>query len=256
MIVNLFVCAIGMVIGSYLNVVIHRLPREISTVLPRSRCPRCRAPIHAWDNIPVLSYLLLRGRCRHCGGTISWRYPMVELATGLCFVASARLVGGSFFEMFVSCVFSAAMIVLAMIDLDHYILPDVITLPGIVVGLFCQPWLVNWPWPPLLAAVVGAIAGGALLYTIGWLWERLRGVWGMGVGDAKMIAMIGAFLGWQGAAFTLFLSSLGGAVVGVSILVAGRLNTEAKLPFGVFLGPAALVYLFFGRGILAAVYGF
>lgn len=254
-VLNFLFCAFGMVIGSYLNVVIHRLPRGISTVLPRSRCPRCRAPIHAWDNVPVLSYLLLRGHCRHCGGAISWRYPAVELATGLCFVASLRLVGGTPFEIAVSCAFSSAMIALAMIDLDHYILPDAITLPGIAVGLALQPWLTDSPWPTWPSALLGALAGGVLIYAAGWLWERLRGVWGMGVGDAKMLAMIGAFQGVQGAAFTLFLSSLAGAVVGVSLLATRKMSTGSKLPFGVFLGPSALIFLFFGRRIVLAIYG-
>lgn len=239
--------AFGLVIGSYLNVVVHRLPRGISTVLPRSRCPRCRAPIRVWDNLPVLSYLLLRGRCRHCGGGIPWRYPLVELLTGACFVASSRHFEGRWIDFVVGCAFSAAMITLAMIDLENFILPDVITLPGIAVGLLVQPLL---SWSTLVEALVGVVGGSLALYAVGWIWELVRGVWGMGIGDVKMIAMVGAFLGWQGVVFTLFVGSMSGAAVGLGLLVAGRLNQEAKLPFGVFLAFGALVHLFFGRAII------
>ncbi len=239
--------AFGLVLGSYLNVVVHRLPQGVSTVLPRSRCPRCRAPISAWDNLPVLSYLLLRGRCRHCGGTIPWRYPLVELLTAICFVASARHFAGSWFEVAVGCAFCAAMITLAMIDLENFILPDVITLPGFVIGLLLQPFL---SWSTLPSALIGAIGGSVALYAIGWIWEIVRGVWGMGLGDVKMILMVGAFLGWQGVVFTLFAGSMSGAVVGLGLLATGRLHQEGKLPFGVFLAFGAVMYLFFGRTIL------
>lgn len=239
--------AFGLVIGSYLNVVVHRLPLGVSTVLPRSRCPRCRAPIRAWDNLPVLSYLLLRGRCRHCGGGIPWRYPLVELLTGVCFVASSRHFEGRWIDFVVGCAFSAAMITLAMIDLENFILPDVITLPGIIVGLLVQPFL---SWSTLVEALVGVIGGSLALYAVGWIWELVKGVWGMGIGDVKMIAMVGAFLGWQGVVFTLFVGSMSGAAVGLGLLAAGRLNQEAKLPFGVFLAFGALVYLFMGRAII------
>jgi leader peptidase (prepilin peptidase) / N-methyltransferase len=239
--------AFGLVIGSYLNVVVHRLPRGLSTVLPRSRCPRCRAPIRAWDNLPVLSYLLLRGRCRHCGGGIAWRYPLVELLTGVCFVASSRHFEGLWLEVAVSCAFCAAMITLAMIDVEHLILPDAITLPGIVLGLVLQPFL---SWSTVAAALIGALGGSLALYALGWIWELVKGVWGMGLGDVKMIAMIGAFLGWKGVVFTLFLGSLSGAAVGLALMAAGRLHQEQKLPFGVFLAFGALVYLFSGHAIL------
>jgi leader peptidase (prepilin peptidase)/N-methyltransferase len=241
--------AFGLVIGSYLNVVVHRLPRGVSTVLPRSRCPRCRAPIRPWDNLPVLSFLLLRGRCRHCGGGIPWRYPLVELSTGVCFVASARHFAGQWLEFVVACGFCAAMIALAMIDLENFILPDAITLPGIVIGLAVQPFL---SWSTLVEALIGAVGGSLALYAVGWTWELVRGVWGMGLGDVKMIAMIGAFLGWQGVVFTLFAGSMSGAAVGLGLMAAGRLNQEKKLPFGVFLAFGALTYLFFGRSIILA----
>lgn len=253
---QLAAAAAGLVIGSYLNVVIHRLPRRISTVLPRSRCPRCRALIRAWENIPVLSFLLLRGRCRRCGGVISWRYPLVEAATAVCFAASAASftpagvpAGAPAAASLIAAAFCAAMIVLAMIDLEHYILPDVITLPGIAVGLALQPWI---PWATFGEALAGAALGAAVLYAVGWLWYRFRGAWGMGLGDVKMLAMIGAFLGWKGVVATLFLGSASGSLVGALAMVTGRMHLRSKLPFGFFLALGAIFTLFVGRGLLDA----
>ena len=250
---QLVAAAVGLVIGSYLNVVVHRLPRRISTVLPRSRCPRCRALIRAWDNIPLLSFLVLRGRCRHCGGVIPWRYPLVEASTAACFMASFAAFAGpsgvpAWRETLLACLFCSAMIVLAMIDLEHYILPDVLTLPGIAVGLALQPWI---PWSTFGEAVLGAVLGGAVLYAVGWLWHRFRGVWGMGLGDAKMLAMIGAFLGWKGVVSTLFVASLVGSLVGLGAMLAGRMHLRSKLPFGAFLSLGAVFSLFVGRDLLA-----
>ncbi len=251
---QLAAAAAGLVIGSYLNVVIHRLPRRISTVLPRSRCPRCRSPIRAWENVPVISFLLLGGRCRHCGGVISWRYPLVEAATAACFAASfASFAGPAGVPLWraslIACVFCAAMIVLAMIDLEHYILPDAITLPGIAVGLALQPWI---PWTSFGEALAGALLGGLVLYAVGWLWYRFRGAWGMGLGDVKMLAMIGAFLGWKGVVATLFLGSVSGSLVGGLAMLTGRLHLKSKLPFGFFLALGAIFTLFVGRGLLDA----
>lgn len=243
----IIVCAAGLVIGSYLNVVIHRLPRRISTVLPSSRCPRCRALIPPWANIPVLSYLLLRGRCRSCGGAISWRYPLVETVTAICFLASYRSFGAAWVAVALAAAFCAAMIVLAMIDLEHYILPDVITLPGIVIGLLLQRWI---PWATLGEALVGAALGAGMLYAVGWLWYRFRGVSGMGLGDVKMLAMVGAFLGWKGVVATLFLGSLSGSLVGGTAMITGRMHLQSKLPFGFFLSLGAILTLFVGRDLL------
>lgn len=247
----LYFAALGLLVGSYLNVVIYRLPRRISTVLPRSRCPRCLFPIRPWDNIPLVSYLLLRGRCRHCGMRIALRYPLIEALTGVCFLM-CYLRFGITFEGLVAAGFCASMVVLAMIDLEHYLLPDVVTLPGIVLGLALQPWL-SWTTPR--AALLGALLGAGLLYAVAWGWYLIRGVWGMGMGDVKMLAMIGAFLGWGGVLVTLFLSSLGGSLVGGALLLQGRLKMQSKLPFGVFLGFAALGVLFFGRQLLTEYLG-
>ena len=243
---DVYVVLFGLVVGSYLNVVIFRLPRQISTVLPRSRCPRCRAAIRPWDNLPLLSYLVLRGRCRHCGARISWRYPLVEVLTAVCFLLSARR-----FELLadslVAAVFCSAMIVLAMIDLEHYILPDVITKPGILVGLLLQLW-VSWSTPQ--AALIGIALGAGVIAAVSWGWYCLKGVHGMGFGDVKMLAMIGAFLGWQGVVGTLLLGSLTGSLAGLVLMLRGRAGLGSKLPFGVFLALGAVLTLFFGREML------
>jgi len=249
---TLYFAALGLLVGSYLNVVIYRLPRRISTVLPRSRCPRCLFPIRPWDNIPLLSYLVLRGRCRHCGMVIPWRYPAIEAMTGVCFALCYHRFGGVTLEALVAAGFCAVMVVLAMIDMEHYVLPDVLTLPGIVLGLVLQPWL-SWTTPR--AALLGALAGAGILYAVAWGWYFFRGVWGMGMGDVKMLAMIGAFLGWSGVLVTLFLSSLGGSLVGGALLLKGRMRMQSKLPFGAFLGFAAIGVLFFGRQLLAGYLG-
>lgn len=247
-----YVAAVGLIVGSYLNVVIYRLPRRLSTTLPRSRCPRCRAPIRPLDNIPVLSFLLLGGRCRHCGLAIPWRYPAIELLTAVCFVASLERFGPTA-EAIGAAGFCSLMIVLGMIDLEHFILPDVITLPGIVLGLAVQPWL---GWASLRDAAIGAGLGALVLYAVAWGWYWWKGVWGMGLGDVKMLAMVGAFLGWKGVVVTLFLSSLAGSLVGVALIATGRLQMQSRLPFGVFLALAAVAALFAGQALIDLYLGF
>ena len=238
---------LGLIVGSYLNVVIFRLPRRISTVLPRSRCPRCRAAIRPWDNIPLLSYLLLLGRCRQCGASIPWRYPLVEALTAFCFFLIQRRFDLPM-DIFVAGAFCAAMIVLAMIDLEHYLLPDVITKPGIVAGLMVQYWV---SWSTLTDAVLGALLGAGVLAALTWGWYWWKGVHGMGFGDIKMLAMVGAFLGWKGVVATLLIGSLTGSVVGLAQIFRGRMALKSKLPFGVFLALGAVVTLFYGRDLMA-----
>ena len=244
--IALYIAACGLIVGSYLNVVIYRLPRRMSTVLPRSRCPRCRAPIRPLDNIPVLSYLLLGGRCRRCGVPIHWRYPAIETLNALCWVGCWERFGPAV-ETLVAAGFCSLMIVLAMIDLEHFILPDILTLPGIVVGLALQGFL---PWATWQEALVGVFTGGGVLLVVAWGWYWWKGIWGMGLGDVKMLAMVGAFLGWRGVVVTLFVSSLGGSLAGVVLILAGRMQMQSKLPFGVFLALAAILALFFGDAVL------
>lgn len=238
----------GLVVGSYLNVVIFRLPRRISTVTPRSRCPRCRALIRPWDNVPLLSYLLLRGRCRRCGAGISWRYPLVEALTAACFFLCQRRFD-TLADILIGAAFCAAMIVLAMIDLEHYLLPDSITLPGIVAGLVLQFQI---SWCTIWDAVLGVLLGAGVLAALTWGWYWWKGVHGMGFGDIKMLAMVGAFLGWQGVVATLLIGSLVGSVVGVGQVLRGRMGMKSKLPFGVFLALGAVATLLYGREMAAA----
>lgn len=232
----------GMIIGSFLNVVIYRLPRGLSTVFPRSRCPRCRVAIPPWDNIPVFSFLFLGGRCRRCGLRISWRYPAIEVLTGLLFMLCLNRFLFTQTGL-IAALFCCLMVVLAMIDYDHYILPDVITLPGIVLGLLLQPWI---PWVDFRDALWGVALGAGGLFALVWIWYLWKGVWGMGLGDVKMLAMVGAFLGWQGVLVTIFLASLAGSLVGGVLILLRRMDMQSKLPFGVFLSIAALYALFFG----------
>lgn len=247
LLVDLYAAAFGLVIGSYLNVVIHRLPREESTVLPRSRCPRCGTQLRARDNLPLVSFLLLRGRCRECKAPISWRYPLVEAATGALFVGCVEAFGISW-QAAVAALFGAAMIALAGIDLEHFLLPDVITLPGLAIGLLVS---LGAGWIDWRDSLLGAAIGGGGLWLLRQAWLVLRKEEGMGLGDVKMLAMVGAFLGWQGVLVTVFLGSLAGALFGLTLIAAGRLDLGSRLPFGVFLAGAAIVALFAGPALVA-----
>jgi len=244
--IDLYAALLGFVTGSFLNVVIHRLPRGASVVRPRSRCPYCDGPIRALDNVPVLSWVLLRGRCRRCSAPISARYPMIEGLTGLLFVACVERFGPSA-EAIAAAVFCSLLLALAAIDLDHFLLPDRITLPAIAVGWLLQPWL---PTTSFLDAVVGALVGAGALILLINVWYWLRDEESMGLGDVNMLAMIGAFLGWQGVASTLFFASFLGAVVGLGLVAARRLTLKGKLPFGFFLALAALLSLFAGEALV------
>lgn len=247
---DVYAALLGLIAGSYLNVVVHRLPRGLSTVRPRSACPACGAPIRALDNLPLLSFALLRGRCRHCRAPIAWRYPLVEAATAALFVACLERFGPSL-GCLAAALFCCLMIALGLIDLEHLILPDRLTLPGIAAGLALQPWL---DWGGLRQAVLGAVLGAAVLLAIWGAWYLLRREEGMGLGDAKMLALIGAFLGWKGMLVTLFLASLAGALIGMALIWRGRAGLRSMLPFGSFLALGGLAALFAGRA-LAAWYG-
>jgi leader peptidase (prepilin peptidase)/N-methyltransferase len=247
LLIDLYAAALGLVIGSYLNVVIHRLPREESTVVPRSRCPRCGTPLRARDNLPLVSFLLLRGRCRRCKAPISWRYPLIEAATGALFVACVEAFGISW-RTAAAAAFGAALIALAGIDFEHFLLPDAITLPGIAAGLLIS---LGAGWIDWRDSLLGALVGGGGLWLLRQAWLLLRHEEGMGLGDVKMLAMVGAFLGWQGVLVTVFLGSLAGALFGLTLIAAGRLDLGSRLPFGVFLAAGALVALFAGPALVA-----
>jgi len=226
---------LGLAVGSFLNVCIHRLPRRQSLVSPGSRCPRCGYGLRWFDNIPVVSYVLLRGRCRKCREPIPVRYPAVELATMALFVANGAVFGWTPL-LAARVVFACAMVALFAIDLEHHLLPDAITLPGVAVGLALGLVLP----PGLKDALIGALAGGGVLWLIGEAYYRYSGHEGMGGGDVKMLAMIGAFLGWPGMLVTLVLSSIAGSLVGVIVIAAKRGGMKYALPYGTFLALGAL----------------
>jgi leader peptidase (prepilin peptidase) / N-methyltransferase len=263
----------GAVIGSFLNVVIHRVPIEESIVFPNSRCPSCGAAIAVYDNIPVLSYLALRGKCRGCKEHISFRYPAVELLTAALFVAVAWHDGFTPALPF-DLIFVAALVALVFIDAEHMILPNVITYPGIVFALLARiaiPYLMGRPyfddipslsggaladmpvWVVSLAgALIGALIGGGSLWLMGWTWEKLRGIEAMGLGDVKMMFMVGAYLGWRLTILTIFVGVLTGSVIGIMLMARqGQRNMQLLLPFGVFLGLGAVAALLFGAPIVA-----
>ncbi len=241
----------GAIIGSFLNVCIARLPEGRSIVRPGSQCPTCQVPIAWYDNVPILSYVLLGGRCRTCRTRISAIYPAVEILTGALAVALYLRLGPTLaFAGY--CVFAAALVVITFIDLDHQIIPDVISLPGIVVGLAFS--LVS-PLVTPIDALLGVLVGGGILLAVAWLYQTLRGIEGMGGGDVKLLAMIGAFLGWQSIFVTLFVGSVIGSLIGVGVMMYQRADTKLAIPFGPFLACGALVYLFFGDRILAFYFG-
>lgn len=247
-----YVGVFGLIVGSYLNVLIHRLPQGMSTVKPRSRCPVCEAPIRALDNLPVLSFLLLRGRCRSCGAKISWRYPLLELATALLFVACVIAYGLSL-QALMAAVFCCLMVALAMIDMDHMILPDKITWPGIAVGLLFHALFVvvyGLSWRHMLGPLFGAALGGGLPLAIWALWWLIRKEEGLGLGDAKMMALIGAFLEWKALLVAFFFAVLAGSIVGLALMSRSGEGLRTRLPFGTFLALGGLIALFAGPAII------
>ena len=262
----------GAIIGSFLNVVIHRVPLEESIVFPNSRCPSCGAVIAFYDNIPVLSWMMLGAKCRGCKERISFRYPAVELLTGLLFVAVAMHDGLSAALPF-DLIFVSALVALIFIDAEHMILPNVITYPGMVFAVIARlaiPYLTGtWHfddlpslaqgafagmpvWVTSLAgAAIGALIGGGSLWLMGWTWEKLRGIEAMGLGDVKMMFMVGAYLGWRLTILTIFVGVLTGSIIGVAMMARQRdRNMQMLLPFGIFLGLGAIGSLLFGSHLV------
>jgi leader peptidase (prepilin peptidase)/N-methyltransferase len=262
----------GAVIGSFLNVVIHRVPLEESIVFPNSRCPSCGGAIAFYDNIPVLSWVMLGAKCRSCKERISFRYPAVELLTAVLFVGVAWHAGLSAALPF-DLIFASALLVLVFIDAEHMILPNVITYPGIVFAVVARiaiPYLTgtfhfddvpslshgalaNMPIGvvSLAGALIGALIGGGSLWLMGWTWEKLRGIEAMGLGDVKMMFMVGAYLGWRLTILTIFVGVLTGSVIGIVLMARkGQRNMQMLLPFGVFLGLGAVAALLFGAPLV------
>ena len=237
---------LGLAVGSFLNVCIHRLPRHASIMRPRSRCPQCDYELRWYDNIPVVSYALLRGRCRQCGTGISVRYPIVEVLTLAVFLLHYVVFGWSAL-LAVRLIFACALIVLFAIDLEHHLLPDAITLPGIAAGL-----IFSLVVPPgIVDSFIGTIVGGGVLWAIGEAYYRFAGQEGMGGGDVKMLAMVGAFLGWKLVIVTLFLSSILGSVIGLVVIASRRGGMKHALPYGTFIALGALVASLYGEQIVA-----
>ncbi len=243
----------GLVLGSFLNVCIHRIPEEgASIVRPPSHCPSCGKGIRFYDNVPLVSYILLRGRCRHCGEAISSRYPVVELATGLLSLG-LMLRHGPGAPYALSLAFVSGLLVVSFIDLQHQIIPDVISKPGVALGIVAS---VVPGWPVYWAnALIGAGAGGGSLLVVRWAYERLTGKEGMGLGDVKLLAMIGAWMGWRDLPFVILASSLLGILIGGTALLVARRGLRVRIPFGPFLALGALLMFFFGPEVRALYYG-
>lgn len=265
--ITVFVLLFGLIVGSFLNVCIIRLPTGGSIAHPPSHCPRCGQGISFYDNIPVLSFLLLRGKCRRCGEAISLRYPVVELINGLVYLLVLHEFGISG-EALLVMLLCSSLIVITFIDYDHQIIPDVITLPGMIAGLLFAPLFMSELASPLpfglghllpqtgpyltgfLNSLIGLILGGGPLLAIGWTWEKLRKVEAMGGGDIKLMGMVGSFLGWKCALLTIMLGAVAGSVAGISLIVFKQHNMEKVIPFGPFLAVGAFASAFYGGEII------
>ncbi len=254
---------LGAIVGSFLNVCIFRMPREKSIVRPGSSCPGCGAPIRFYDNIPLLSYLILRGKCRKCGEPISIRYPAVELLTALLFAALVGIFGLSV-DAAAALILACLLIVISFIDLEFQIIPDILSLGGLLLGVllslvrtppfFDQEILVSFrSLPAILQSLLGVLLGGGILYAIARLYELVRKTQGMGGGDIKLLAMIGAFCGITGVVFSLVAGSIVGALVGLPLMLIKGQGTKYAVPFGPFLSLGALLYVFAGDTLINAI---
>lgn len=263
-----FIFAVGAIVGSFLNVVIHRVPLEQSVVFPNSACPKCKNAIKPYDNIPIFSWLILGGKCRNCKEKISARYPAVELLNGLLWILVYSQIGFNPF-LPVCLIFVTTTLALIFIDAENMILPDVITYPLLVFALivriafplaFSATYFSDLRFAPfaslnqyplwavsLGAAILGGIVGGGFLWLVGEVWERLRGVEAMGFGDVKMMFGVGALLGWRLTLLSIFLGAFAGALIGIAF----KKNLQDKLPFGIFLGIGSILSLLFGEQLIS-----
>ena len=249
--IGALVTVLGACVGSFLNVCIYRLPRHESLMWPGSRCTRCARALAWYENVPVVSWVLLRGRCRTCREPVSWMYPIVEVITALTFLSGYLLYGISAIGA-VRVLFACALIVLFVTDLQHKILPNVITVPGIVVGFVLSLFLP----PGWRDSLIGIAIGGGTLFAIAEAYYRLRGLEGLGMGDVKLLGMIGAFLGWKLVLLTLVFASFAGSIAGVILIASGRGSMKYALPFGTYLAVAALVAAIWGTPIVDWYLGF
>lgn len=269
----IFIFAFGAIVGSFLNVVIHRVPNEESIVFPNSACPKCGNLIKAYDNIPVISWLILGGKCRNCKEKIASRYPLVELMTAFLYLIVYWQIGFNWY-LPVCLIFVSAMVSLIFIDAEHMILPNVITYPLLIFALlvrilfpifFTAEYFADLQHAPinnfaeyplwvvsLIGAFFGALVGGGSLWLVGELWKRLRGVDAMGLGDVKMMAAVGALLGWRLTLISIFLGAFSGAVIGVFMIARSKdKDFQAQIPFGIFLGIGSVIALLFGEQLVS-----
>jgi len=241
-----FAFVFGAVVGSFLNVCIYRMPKDESVVFPPSHCPQCNYQIRWYDNIPLLSYLLLRGKCRGCGTRISPQYPLVELVNAVLTLLLFNRFGVSlsFLALFLFC---SALVVVTFIDIEHQIIPDEISLSGIIVGFLFSFFL---PFNSWLSSLIGILLGGGSLLLVAYGYQWLSGREGMGGGDIKLLAMIGAFLGWRAVPFVIFSASLFGSVLGVTMMLAQKKDSKLAIPFGPYLSFGAVLYVFYGPQLI------
>ena len=241
----------GLCVGSFLNVCIYRLPLNRSIVRPGSSCPSCGMAIRWYDNIPILSYLILRGRCRHCQSAFSFRYPAIEALTG-GFALIALYAFGPTTNALVHFLFFSVLITITFIDLDHRIIPDAISLPGIPLFFGLAFLVPNMTWQE---SAMGIAVGGGSLWLVAFIYERLTGNTGMGGGDVKLLAMMGAFIGWKGVLFTVFFSSLTGSVIGITLMLIQKGNMKLAIPYGPFLATGGIVYTLWGVPLIVWYWG-
>jgi leader peptidase (prepilin peptidase)/N-methyltransferase len=246
LLMNCLIFIFGAVVGSFLNVCIFRIPVKTSIIKPLSQCPHCHHPVYFYDNIPIISFIMPRGKCRDCGGKISWRYPLVELITA-ALALLLFLQFGLTLKFLTFFIFTAVLIVITFIDLDHQIIPDVLTLPGIPIFFLLAIFVVKVPW---LEALIGLLIGGGMLFAIAFVYQLITKREGMGGGDIKLLAMIGGFLGWKSLIFILLVSSFSGAIVGIAAMVIQKQDMKYAIPFGPFLSVAAVAYLFWGDAFM------
>jgi len=240
---GVFFTVFGAVVGSFLNVVIYRVPAGFRVGLPtRSACQKCKTQLTWFENIPVLSFALLRGKCRTCGTKIHARYPLVELITALMFLAIYKYFGLTF-AAFYYALFASLLISITFIDLDHRIIPDALSLPGTAMGVIGSSFVFNFGLAPSL---IGAVAGGGFFWILSALYHKVTGREGLGFGDVKLLTMIGAFLGPKGAFGTVIMSSLVGSIAGITVMIVQKKNMKMAIPYGPFLAIGALTYLFWG----------
>jgi leader peptidase (prepilin peptidase)/N-methyltransferase len=255
--ISIIIFVLGAVVGSFLNVCIYRMPRDESIVRPGSHCPGCNKPINWYDNIPILSYLILRARCRFCKVKISWQYPVVELLTAAVFLMIYYYFGLTW-KLPVYLVFACGLIVSSFIDIWHRIIPDEISIGGLILGLICSYILPSMHgtlvhWRSLLLSAAGAVIAGGVIFLMGLAGDFIFKKESLGGGDVKLLAAIGAFLGWERALMTFFIAPLFGAVVGIIVKLRTR---ESLIPYGPFLSLAALISLFWYKEIISLIFGY